>query len=255
MADKRGLLQQLQCLLVCTRKPSAGTTSELDDNEPHPSATLASAALTKLFLHESVDNFSMIMGQCTAIIEQTKQSYVTNNVLSIAVFVSSLSTILESTQSFQLYEQLYEQLFLPVLDDNSGYVGFAQLVDMMLNLCKSSNFRDDFYMKITNECTVCLGAPKVGTDNQEYVISIDKRISVFEVVSNLVSETAVSDATLVCIEGENEVSSDQNGALKKLVAQAIKELNGSMRLAKFSLRVLNTVLITGSNAHVKADQL
>ena len=255
MTDKTDLLDQLQCLLSCTREASAGSTCELDDNEAHSSGILASAALTKLFLHKSLDNISIINGQFTAIVEHTRDSYTTNNPLSIAVFVSSLGTILESTQSFQLYEQLYEQLFLLVLDDNTGYVGFAQVVDMMLNLCKSKIFCDDFYIKITKECTKCLESPNTDYNSQEYVTtSIDKRISVFEAVSSLVSETAVSDATLQCIEGEKEVSNYRNAFLANLVTQAMKSLSGSMKVAKFSLRVLNTVLVTDGNAYLRADE-
>ena len=219
---------------------ATGTSNDEDGN----ANLLAAVALTNMYINSNINNTSYIEAQFDMMLINVMQELNSESTIGYDIYIASIGAILETTKNVNMYKQFYDKVLLMILNEDEHYNGFTQVVDTTLKLCRNNTFCNILYPQIIEECIRCLTISNENnndSNNNNNNISIEKKVNVFEEISNLIEILNSND------KGQYTV------LISKLIQTAKDTLNGSTNIAKLSLRVLNKIQILNMNTSSSSD--
>ena len=173
----------------------------------------------------NINNIAYIEAQFDMMLINVMQELNSESTIGYDIYIASIGAILETTKNVNMYKQFYEKVLLPILNEDEHYNGFTQVVDTTLKLCRNNTFCNILYPQIIEECIRCLTISNENnndSNNNNNNISIEKKVKVFEEISNLIEILNSND------KGQYTV------LISKLIQTAKDTLNGSTNIAKLS---------------------
>ena len=147
--------------------------------------SLAAIALAKLFVSNNTTNLPYITEQFDAVLNNAIEALNAESKVSFDTYVAAAGAMLETTGNIELYEEFYTKVFLPILNDNNNFNGFAQVVDVILNSCKYDTFREFLFPRIIEVCAKCFSSCSYDREFESHgenlinILSIEKKSKCF----------------------------------------------------------------------------